>query len=449
MKKTLIMVLLAIALGAYVWIYEIEGEEQRQAEKELQEKLVSLEKDSIKTLTIWDFETTYRFEKINAKWHITSPVNTDADESVVTGYLSSLTNAKTNRTFSSDVTGKATYGLLKPSIGVKVVDMNGKADSLYFGDKTGIGEEMYISKSPGDSIIGITPISLKNNTQKPLLTWRNKKAIQFDKNSVYSFSLTTAKNTFTFEKNGNNWNLTEPLKTKSDNSAVNAILNKLDFGQIKSVETEQAENLSRYKLAKPAYKVELFSAGNVKQGSVVFSPLKDSQAYGKDSARPHVFTVDSIYMNVFNKTLFELRDKDLVDFTVDKINRINLLFGENVLTFTKDTTGSWLLANGEPIKSAKIDDLVNAIQNMKVDLFVAENPSYLLPYGLTTPKGSIELFADSSKEVELEFGIEKDGQRYIRNTRTGQVVAIKTDKLDKVLITRDDVIESLEEQEQQ
>jgi hypothetical protein len=439
MKKTIIMFLLAAALGAYVWIYEIEGEEQRKAEQELEEKLIAFEKDSIHTIIVQDFETIYRFEKIDNKWRITHPVNTDADESTLNGYLSALTSAKKSRTFNTKPDEKNIYGLLNPAISVKVYDISGNADSVQFGDKTGIGEDMYICKSLSDTLIGITPISLKNDSQKPLLTWRDKKAIQFDKNTIHSFSLKSGKDNYSFEKSGSNWNLTKPLKAKADNNSVNAILNKLDFGRIKTVASENPSGLSAFRLSNPQYVIELFGAGNVKQGSIAFSSLKDNESFGKDDARPHIFTVDSNFVSVFNKSLFDVRDKDFIDLNVSAINRVNLLFGNSIMTFTRDTTDTWSVSGGQPIKSTKVDDLVSAVQNLQVDGFVAENPDYLRPYGLTTPQGSLELFANSSKEAELEFGNEKNDKRYLRNAQSGQVVLVNSEKLKNIIISLDDI----------
>ncbi len=64
MRKTLLLVLFAVILGSYVWFYEIEGEEERKAQQELEEKLIAIPKDSIKTVIINDFDKTFHFERM-------------------------------------------------------------------------------------------------------------------------------------------------------------------------------------------------------------------------------------------------------------------------------------------------------------------------------------------------------------------------------------------------
>jgi hypothetical protein len=437
MRNTIILVLIAAALGAYVYFYEIKGGEERDAKKELEEKLITVDKDSIDTFTIHDFDKTFTFKKTDDGWKITEPVKTDAEESTVNSFLSSLTAAKETRSFPVKQADKSSYGLQKNGIRIAVTSKNGVVDSVMLGDKTSIGSNMYVTK--GDTIVSLSPISLKNNAQKSLFSWRDKKAVHFKKDEVRTINLETAQGNFSFEKEGSDWKMMKPLETLADKNEVTAVLNKLDFGRIKSVEAEETSNLNRYNLARPAYKVELLSGPEKSKSAVVFSRIKDNKAYAKDEVRPQIFTVDSTFLKPFNKSLFDFRDKDLVDFNKSSINSINLLNNGELMMFTKDTSDRWQAKSGEPIKNYKINDLVNEVERLKVDGFVAEKPSYLLPYGLSNPKGHLELFAGDSKEVELEFGNSKNGETYVRNPRTGQVVNVKDSKLEKILLTMDDI----------
>jgi len=441
MRNTIILVLLAALLGAYVWFFEIEGEEERQAQKELEEKVVSIPKDSIKTIIINDFDKTFKFEKKESNWVIEEPVETEADESAVSSFLSSLTNAKKSRSFSVKPDEKMQYGLNNNLIRLKVVAFNGQADSVQLGMKTSIGEDMYVSRNNQDTVVAITPISLKNNAQKTLFSWRDKKVLHFNKDQVRSFNFKNGRDTYSFAKEGSDWTLTKPLEVKADNSTVNAILNKLVYGRIKTVEAEQAASLSKYKLTDPQYKIEVFSGPELAKSTVFFSGLDGNKAYAKDEVRPQVFTVDSTFIKPFKKELFDFRDKDLVDFNKPAINRINLLNGAEILMFSKDTSDRWQIASGEPIKNYKINDLLTALENMKVDAFVAEKPKYLMPYELANPKKKIELFNGDNKEVELEFGKVKNDQMYVRIVPSGRLVAVNRDKLDKVLLTMKDVFD--------
>ena len=59
MRKTLILLLIAIGLASYVYFYEIEGGKTREKEKEIAEKLFHFEKDSINQIIISGQGFTY------------------------------------------------------------------------------------------------------------------------------------------------------------------------------------------------------------------------------------------------------------------------------------------------------------------------------------------------------------------------------------------------------
>lgn len=444
MKKRFIILFLLIAVAAYVWFYEIEGEKKRTAEQEQQDKLFTFSKDSVQKIKINDFETTYQFERENGKWIITNPVNTDADSSVISNFLNALYQAKKSRSFSVKQNDKHKYGLDNPLIKVSVVTANGGIDSVQFGYKTSIGEDMYVAKSYSDSIVFITAENLKKEAQKPLFQWRDKKAMHVNMNEVISFNIKIGNMNYAFQKENSEWRMVKPVKAKADKDNVEAILRKLENGTIKSVEAENISYAGKYNLANPYFKIDI-STINGSEKSISFSKLKDNKSFGKDSSRPHVFVVDEKFINAIEKSSFNLRDKDLIDFNVALIDRINLFFKSTVLTFNKDTSNTWQIASGEPIKSDKIKKLVQAVQDLKVDRFVAENPTYLSPFGLAPSKGSLELFKDGSKEVELEFGMEKNDERYIRKKQSKAVYTVKSAKMKNILIKLSDILDKPEE----
>ena len=151
-------------------------------------------------MTIHDFETVFQFSKTADGWKILKPVHTDAEESTVNSFLTSLTAAKKSRTFAVKEIDKAGYGLKNPQVRIFVSDNKGVHDSIGLGDKTSIGSNMYASK--GDSNVFISPISLKNAAQKTLFSWRDKRAIKLEKDAVRAFSLKSPSGEFKFEKEG-------------------------------------------------------------------------------------------------------------------------------------------------------------------------------------------------------------------------------------------------------
>lgn len=447
MRKTLVLILIAAALAAYVYLYEIKGGEQRQKEKEIAEKLFTFKKDSVDYLKIEAPGKSFVFIKGSDGWQIDQPVKTGADESPINSLLSSLTSQKKQRTIRVAGGNWAPYELDERAIKLQI---KGKGDldaSLKIGAKTSVGSNVFVTNN--DSVAFIVSSTLKTNADKKLFDWRDKKAIHLKKDQIREFSIKSPKGRFRFSKEGSDWYLKEPIETKAEKSSVDAVLNKLDYGRIKSVVAEQASRLSKYGLNRPAYRIDLFSGAEKAKLGISFSALKGNKSYGKDDVRPHVFEVDSLFLKPFRKNLFAFRDKKIMDFNRTSADRLNLLYKGDLLKFNKDTTSSWVLESGEKAKGWKISNILSTLENLKATKFVDEKPAYLRPYGLDNPDGLIEVFKGDEKIAQLEVGLQKDELVYVRNADKKAVVTIKKDQIEKLFPKRDELLEEVKQEEKE
>ena len=443
MRKTVFLLIAAIALAAYVYFYEIKGGEKREKAKEISEKLFNVEKDSINHIEIKSTAGNFIFNKNSDGWQIEQPVKTGADESPINSLLSSIDNTKKSRTFSIKAGEKGQYGLGRSATLLKVTQTSGEMDSVLLGDKTSIGSNVYATME--DTAVYLVPQSIKTNASKSLFDWRNKKTILFKKDEVREFTLSSPHGKFTFEKDGSDWKITKPIETKAERSAIDGVLNKLSFTNFKSVLSEEPSGLSKYGLSRPAYDIELFSGPEKAKTSVAFSKLDGNESNGKDAARPFIFTVDSTFIKPFNKDLFGFRDKSIIDFETGKATRINLSNNNEVMTFMKDTSDTWYLSTGEKAKNYKINSLLSSIKNLKAEKFINENPTYFMNYGLVNPESRIEVYEGDNLIAELNLGYKKDGFVYVYNPDRKPVVTIKEEKLKDLFPPKTDLLEEVKD----
>ncbi len=437
MRNTLILFLVALALGAYVYLYEYKGEEQRQKAREKEEKLIAFDEGEISAWEVENGGRRIRFEKKDDQWRITAPVKTDADGATVNAFLRTLTGAKKIRTFSLAGKDKNQYGLNNPQLSLRIEGPDG-SDSLFLGADAAFGDNIYAARD--DSLVMVTPAVLKRNAQKSLFDWRDKKALHFDKEAVKRIELKTPRGTFEFAKEGVEWQLTRPIKSRADQAAVRALLNKLDFGRVLAVVTESATDLGVFSLQNPAYKIDLYQGENQSRSGVSFSRPEGKMVYGKDDARPHVFKVDTLFMEPFNKTLYGFREKKLADFRPGSIRRIKLENGGRTMSFKRDTSSQWIALNdsGE-IRNIKITTMLSALSNLKARSFLDGKTGSLKKYGLDKPVAIVELYIDEQPELRLEFGRVTQKARYVRNTLSGQIVTVKEADIRDILLTHDDL----------
>jgi len=445
MKKSIILLILAAALGAYVYFYEIKGGEERDKEKEAAEKLFAFNKDSIDHLEILSPKGQFIFVKDTDGWRLEAPIATLADDSPISTLLSSLENLKKERTFAVSRAEFGQYGIGPQGF---ILNMSGKGGinaRLEIGDDASIGFNAYAAAS--DNEVVMISKSVKTNADKSLFDWRDKRAIRIKKDAVREYVLKNPQGQFRFVKEGSDWEITEPIKIKADNSAVNDILNKLDFGRIKSVASETDQDLKKYRLHDPAYHVELFSGAEKARTEVDFSTLSDNISYGRDIARPMIFEVDSTFVKPFNRNLFEFRNKYVVDFDRDAVDKVSLYHNDTLLTAQKDTSSNWLLDSGEKLKSWKLNGVISAAKNAQARKFVEEPAKNLAAYGLTKPAGKLEFYTGDIKVAELWTGAQKDEQIFVYNPATQAVMTIDKSNMESFFPPRRDLVETTSTEE--
>ena len=75
MKKLIALALIFLALGAFVYFYELAGEEEREKAKKLEESLFRIEEESIESLEISrEEDSQVRLRKDEDKWMLVAPL---------------------------------------------------------------------------------------------------------------------------------------------------------------------------------------------------------------------------------------------------------------------------------------------------------------------------------------------------------------------------------------
>src|SRR5215470_5943719 len=86
-----------LALGSYVYFYEIRGEKQREQASEKEKKVFQFEQKDIAALTIKAGSDEFVLQKDKDAWKITKPIEGKADKSTVDSVAIDLASAKTDR----------------------------------------------------------------------------------------------------------------------------------------------------------------------------------------------------------------------------------------------------------------------------------------------------------------------------------------------------------------
>ncbi len=178
-KTTLILLLLAIGLGGFVYFYEIQGASQRQEAKSKAEEIFAFTEDQVKSFRIKTQGQTLRFEQIDAKWQMKEPNDTPASSASVAYLLNLLETGKSDRTFSVPTTQLSEYGLSEPQGAIAITLKNAETHQLILGKPDFNRTFLYAladppAKSKGNVNVLLVSPDFANAVNRQLSEWQSQ-----------------------------------------------------------------------------------------------------------------------------------------------------------------------------------------------------------------------------------------------------------------------------------
>ena len=187
-RTTLILMVLALGLGGFVYFYEIKGEPQRQAALVKQKPIFSFTKDQVQALTIKTQEQTLQFERMEqnarqksslSEWQMKAPNDNPASDPYVSYLLNLLVDSKSDRILSVPATQLPEYGLDKPLATVEVKLNNQQTHQLILGKPDFNNSFLYAQVDPLKSPSGqlnvlLVPLEFQYGVNRPLSEWTAK-----------------------------------------------------------------------------------------------------------------------------------------------------------------------------------------------------------------------------------------------------------------------------------
>lgn len=389
-RNTLILLVVGLLFGGYVWFVEMKREPAPEPGAEpAGTKLFNVEPSKIEALTVKSStgdRTTLK--KAGDVWQIVEPTQATVDVSELSGLTTSLASLESSRVVDEKPSDLAKFGLDQPRIELSFRVSGEQADrQLLIGTKTPTGGDLY-AKLANEPKVLLVPGYLETTFDRSTFQLRDKTMLVFDRDKVDTIELAHGAESMTFTKKGETWTMTEPSEAKTDSAAVEGLLGRLSAAQMKSMASTDPTDLGTYGLAKPESQVTL-RAGSTSAGLLVGSASQDGGAYAKDTSRPLVFTIEKPLADDLRKTRDDFRLKDLLEFRPFTGTKMEITLAGGVThTFEKkkgtekDAVEKWTRTQPQPagnVNELKIDDVAAKLADLRADTFVAE-----LPKGATT-----------------------------------------------------------------
>jgi hypothetical protein len=209
------------------------------------------------------------------------------------------------------------------------------------------------------------------------------------------------------------WRITTPVRTEADETTVTRLLSDVAEARIERTLTVRPQELAPFGLAHPlrltvahgAQRVEIavgkgnptdnfvyalreLSAPGHPQGSP--QPLRRSVKAGP--APTQVLLVERRLQDAAGKTLYDLREKTILEFSAEDVKAITFTTGNRRVRLVRDKGVSWKLV--EPLRAradrGMVERTFNLVSYLRAEQFMSETPARLEQYGLAPPWGSAQ-----------------------------------------------------------
>ena len=383
-RSTLILLVVFVALGAYVYLVELER--PPTSETPLNESLLDTSAEEFRQMTIGveDAETVLTRTDDGTAWQVTAPVAAPADDAQVSSLTSALASLEIRRVIDDAAVDLEPFGLVEPVVEVGfVLSGNTQEQRLLIGDTTPTGGERYAMLADSGRVV-LVPSNLDTTFGKSTFDLRDKTILGFDTSDVDQFQIESDGTSIRLAKNASEWRLQEPREVRADFSAVEGTVGRLSTGQMRSVATEgtpdtetEEDVLAEYGLSEPRL------TANIRLGSATATLLVGDQApdgtsYARDASRSVVFTIDSSLVTDLERSANEYRDKDLFDFRPFNASWLEIEQSDTTVVFEKagaegeESEPSWVrvsLQSGD-IDRSQMDDLLAKLSNLRAESFI-------------------------------------------------------------------------------
>lgn len=420
-KSTLIVVLVAVALGSFVYFYDSKHAPKPPSE-DTSKPAFSVKAADVTGVTIHRKSDTVALTK-GSDWELSEPIDTRADQSAVGGIVDDIGSLNVQRSFApTDNLSK--YGLADPAVKIVFQLKSGASHTIQLGDKDFSNSSVYALIDDSKNV-NLVSTALLDETTKPVAQLRDRSLIDLNGSQVIALALNETSDDITVTKAQTGWEITSPRKTLADSSVVDALVSSLSSSKFTDVVSETSADLAKYGLAHPALTLEVTAQGG-KQFRLLLEKKGDDY-YGRDASRPMIFRVDSATYNSFDKKLFDLRDKSILQFDPTSISTVTIQNATGTIQCSQGKDDQWSVV--EPVsdkgKAVQSWKFLDPLQNTRATQ-IYDNPSPAILAHFKKPAIQITLTDKAKKTITIQISAASGNSVYVRTTAAPEVYEVST-----------------------
>lgn len=395
------IVLLAL-IGALYWSGHHKSSEDSEASKNAPPVILKLDESAITQLDIKkkDAEPIVLTKNGSGDWQILQPKPLGADQSAVSGVLSSVSSLTSERLVDEKASNLKPYGLDNPAVEVGITTKDKKSPRLLIGDDTPTGGAVY-AMLVGDPRVFTIASYTKTSVAKTSNDLRDKHLLMVDADKISRMELIRKGQTIEFGRDKDEWQIVKPKPLRADSVQVGELAQKLTSARMDLNGDEGANKkaAAAFAGATPVATAKVTSQSGTQELQIRKS--KDDY-YAKSSAVEGIYKVQSDLAQAVDKVLDDFRNKKLFDFGYSDPSKIEMHNGSKALFLSRGGTDWW--SNGKKVDAGGAQDLISKLRDLTASKFVES--------GFTNPLIEIDVTSGDGKRME-KVSLAKTGDGYV------------------------------------
>ncbi|MEA3404040.1 MAG: DUF4340 domain-containing protein [Armatimonadota bacterium] len=403
-------------------------------------------------------------ERRDDRWFITSPIQALADTDDAKRMIKAVAELKEQSSRTGLNLDDEQYGLKDPPLVAVLTYGGGKTARVEVGEETAVGSSRYArigGDLAGDSdtlyIVGAT---VRTTLWKDATEIREKQVVLLEPEDVQRVELAHGEEQIVLARAEPEadvkWWMRKPLQVAADEFNVKQLVRSL--GDMRAEDFLEAEAEVDPGFDKPQARMGLrlqegrdltVTFGKTETRTVGEDEEEKDIVYVRTSARPEIMMVEADQLEKVQKTPLDLRDRTIVRFERDDVQRIRVERTKGLSFTVARRPDGWRIEKPRSVDARKtaVEDILWDLESLNAEAFIKEevSPPELRQYGLAVPQAAISVFLRGRSEpIKVLIGDQVEGGNYYCTTsESDQVVEISQFIMDHL----PDTIEDLEKQE--
>jgi Domain of unknown function (DUF4340) len=402
-RSTGIVFLLALALAAFVYFYDVKRKPAGEASSsETSKPAFSLTSTDVKQIKIQRAGTAMNFERKSDGWYMIQPRSLRADGSALDGLTSTLSFVTVDRTFPATPDNLNSFGLKDPNVTIDFTLNNGTSHELRFGSKDFSASSIYALIDDGKQI-SLMPDSIYSSANKSPDDFRDKSLTTVAAGDANFFDLVNSAGEVSGTKKDNSWTLSKPRAVAGDHGKIDALLGAVATGQITKFVSDTNASLAKYGLDKPAVHFQAKLADG-KSVQLEVGKKEGADYYGRDLSHPGVFQINDNLYSILSDKYIDLRDKQITHLSSDDVTRADVHNLNGTFACVKGSGSGLVLEQSGDSKAAppSCPDVIGELAEDQADE-VYDNPPASVAKELVKPAVQIAITDKNGKKTQLVF----------------------------------------------